>query len=272
MVTIVIVAAIFVVIHNYQSLISQTNQFSFEWENIQLTKSKFILCFSCTMVKVCDFDELKEYTYSTDDGGDDFISHDDYLVMQQPEVAESVRMPDDYILEHSAISLPTARKSEIPRLLRNAPNILPPTDRFSDKYMPPKPCKQPDVILNGIFNALPVLLDEKYFKFNKDSDSEQMNAMAVDRFNNLNASSSSSGNSGYRFRKLDGSSKTSNSTQDNRKYGLTLSSDDESADDNIKIASDSKNDSTNAAVKNKKQTQIWYNPRQIYDMKRGMKH
>lgn len=220
-------------------------------------------------ISLCDFEELKEYTYSTDDGGDDFISHDEYIVMQQPEVPVSVPMPDDYIDEHSTIDFPSSKDGEISRLLRNTPGIVPPVDRFSHRYVPPKPTKQPAVILNAIVNSVPVFLDEKYFKFHKDSDSERMNAMVVDQFNNLNASSSSSGRSGYHTRKLDGSSNNSNSTQDNEKYRLTLSSDDESEEGNLKITSNSKNGSSNAAVKNEK---VWYNPRQIYDMKRGMKH
>lgn len=177
----------------------------------------------------CDIDVFLQ---STDDG---FMSPDEYMQAIEPPVQKDIPMPEEYIIAHSTIDVQESNEGEITRLLRTAPGILPPVDRFSNTYKKPEPSKQPEVIVNRKGDKIPIILNGDFFGFNKNPQVEEMtNAIK----NNLNASS---GGSGRRNGLRSSASSNNNSFDEHDKRILTLISDDDGSDeDNCNVRSNIK--------------------------------
>lgn len=207
--------------------------------------------------RISDFEDYKDCVFSTDDGDDDFISHDAYSPETQPQFEQSTRDP---LLEclaegHSANGTTQSNGSSLPKLLSTTPGILPGGHSFPHNYeLRPDTEEYPKVIMDGFYNSVPVILSEDYFKFKKNSETDIMNSIIQNSFNNLNASNSNSSSNGRR----------------NHCLGNFGSS---SSDDNTKVNDEYKNHSnktvqTKDTNENKKR---YYNAFEIYQMNRHKK-
>lgn len=182
----------------------------------------------------------------------DYISIEEYMKTSEPVPDENIRIPKEFDIP---ITEPTdfVKDGEISRLLRNTPNILPPVDNFGKNYVPPKPVKQPEVIFT---DKIPIFLDAKYFKFNK-SNEEQLNE-------NVNKKVNEKVN------------KKVNETQKGKSSWISFSDDDdEDNNDDTKAAEliqrcqIDEHETKETKEKPKKPVQRYYNPFEVYMMKRG---
>lgn len=235
-----------------------------------------------TDYQICD---LAEFLDDNDGSGP---SPDEFLA-STPHVEETIQIPEDDIFRNAIID--TSEKvieGEISKMLRIAPGILPPVDRFPKSYKPPKPTKQPDFIPTDRFNKIPILLDEKYFKFQLDDDDdiESVNQNIREIMNNLDGGGSGSGNGNgksigpsSRSRKnraniSDVSNQSNSNSEAFEKRFLNVFCNDTSDEDNCNVRANSsshQNDQKKLPQETVKQVQQYYNARQLYDLKRGKK-
>lgn len=237
--------------------------------------------------QVCDLDEFLE-------NDAEFMSPDEFLASLPPQVEESVEIPEELIFHHSMLNeSEKIVEGEITQMLRIAPGILPPVDSFPKSYKPEKPTKLPDVIEN---DRIPILLNEKYFKFhdNDDNDNEALDdheEIARKIVNNLDGGGSS--NSNGNRKKIGRSSRSNrdrasgiikgdsnrskNSSDDIEKRFRNVFINDTSDEDNCNVySSPDSNTQDNPMAQQQQQTvkpqqQQYYNAWQLYEMKRGKK-
>lgn len=116
---------------------------------------------------------------------------DEFMPSLEPHLTDDTnQMPQKYIFQHSTIeSSGKVNESEITKMLRITPGVLPPVDRFPKSYQPPKPLKLPAFIPADERNKIPILLDEKYFKFqhnvNDDDEKKSDNKSVFGMLNDL---------------------------------------------------------------------------------------
>lgn len=222
---------------------------------------------------------------------DDMASIEEYM-KQKPTANEYIPMPDSLI---GACAVKPAKEGETTRLLRTAPCILPPVDRLPASYMPEE-LKQPKYIPNGLGKGIPIFLDEDYFKFSSNEETEHMKLNVINKLNDLDrsersrcsssASISSASTNGSRNGKAIKNNSDNNNNNDssgssaefNRRFSAVFGSG--SQDD------DSFNGMAKAKVSDRKKSvpqqnwrpdpqpnarshQRYYNPRELYELKRG---
>lgn len=193
--------------------------------------------------------DLNEYLAANDGP---MTQDDEFMQSIKPHVDDTIQMPEKYIFQHSMIDTPgKVVESEITKLLRITPGILPPVDQFPKSYKPPKPVKLPDFIPKGKQNKIPILFNEKFFKLQHDGDeskNERKNVCGI--MNNLDCAGGG-GNKKFigrniqnRVKGIDssGSSRTHASIEVLEKYFHTVFCDDTSDEDNCNV--DSSADST----------------------------
>lgn len=147
-------------------------------------------------------------------------------------------------------------------MLRDLPGILPPAMDFPKSYVQPKPLKQPDIILN---DRIPIMLSEKYFKFDADPVGE-----TTDVSNCTDGDDEKNGNnsSGYNGRnaKVASAGKT-----DYKRQFWTVFGDSDFDEIPVKEMQRCTIAEGEQAPVTKKPTQRYYTPYEIYMKKRGNK-
>lgn len=247
--------------------------------------------------QLCSLEELLE-------NDDEFMSPDAYMQSLQPDVEEPILVPEEHIYQNSMQHEPQKIvEGEITQMLRMAPGILPPVDSFPKSYKPPKPAELPDFIPHDRHNKIPILLNEKYFKFHASDDESRDDAAVIDQVNqnvreivnNLdghgsgitNGNRKNVGRSDRGGRRNcasssinDGNSQPHSSHDDFEERFRSAFCDDtsESDEDNCNVRGSP--GSTSHGIQEahetgqpaqKQQQQCYYNARQLYDMKRGKK-
>lgn len=207
---------------------------------------------------------------------DEFMSPDEFMESMKPiEIDETIQIPEEHIFQHSTIDeSEKVVEGEITKMLRIAPGILPPVDCFPKSYKPPKPAKQPDFIPNDRFNKIPILLDEKFFKFTFDDDNEIESVREV--VNNLDGNSSANGTGksiGSRSRSHQNRASRISNESAFEKCFLNVFTNDASDEDNCNVQSspDSSSHPNQLPQATVKPAQQYYNARQLYELKRGKK-
>lgn len=184
------------------------------------------------MVELDEFDCL----YDQNDSNQ-HISIEEYMETTEPVPEELIRIPDEFVVQVGATE-PTeyVKDGEISRMLRNTPNILPPVECFGKNYKPPKPLVQPDVIMT---DTIPIFLHSKYFQFPKEDSDESSTVYGKKSWTTF-----------------------SDSEEDNSKVSTELMRRCQIAEGEPKVTN----------TKQQKPEQKYYNPREIYMMKRGNKN
>lgn len=230
--------------------------------------------------------DLDEFLAAQQDG---FESPDEFMQRFQPEIEQTIQMPEEHIYQSSVNG--TSGKiveGEITRMLRTAPGILPAVDRFPKSYKPPKPSEQPDFIPQDRFNKIPILLSSKYFNLDGDDNDNEIEVVSQNVrniVNNLSGSGKGNGNEKSTGRssrsnkncasgRSDGSNRSSSSTDELEKRFKTVFCNDAISDEdncNVRSSSDSSSHQNPIPQEAAKPAQQYYNARQIYEMKRGKK-
>lgn len=148
--------------------------------------------------RVCSLEEIMENMNDCDDDG--FLQPEEYVPSSLPVLEETI--PDDFFDENDIASTPSVYKEgDISKLLNELPNCLSDGNGFPKSWhKAPKPRKHPDIILD---DKIPILLSEKFFKFNNMP--EQHSAIA-------SCSNGNSSNMGQRFPTVFSDSDEDNST------------------------------------------------------------
>lgn len=224
---------------------------------------------------------------------EDFLAADDGFksieIMESmlPQSEPTIQIPEEQIFQRSTIDASEkVVEGEITKLLRTAPGILPPVDRLPKSYKLPKMPKQPDFIPNDRFNKIPILLDEKYFKFGDEDDLNENVRAIVNNLNDCGGNDviGNNNNNNKRSSRSDrmqascssnGSNQSSSSNEALVKRFQTVFCDDQdtSDEDNCNVLSSpdlstQQNQMQQAQIK---PAPTYYNARQIYEMKRGKK-
>lgn len=113
---------------------------------------------STSEYRVCSLEEMME---NMDDGDDDgFLQPEEYVPTSLPVLEETI--PDD-TFDDIASTPSVYKEGDISKLLNELPNCLSDGNGFPKSwYKPHKPRKHPDIILD---DRIPILLSEKFFKF-----------------------------------------------------------------------------------------------------------
>lgn len=109
----------------------------------------------------CDID-IEEMWDVDDDENNEYISINEYIQSVEALPEESIKIPEEYQDLSPMDSSDVCKNGDISRMLQSVPGILPAVDRFPPNYIPPTPEEQPDIIIN---DRIPILLHEKYFTF-----------------------------------------------------------------------------------------------------------
>lgn len=239
---------------------------------------------------------------------DEFITPDAYLQSLQPDIDETIPIPEEHIYQNSMqFESQKPVEGEITQLLRITPGILPPVNSFPKSYKPSKPAKLPDYIPNDRHNKIPILLNERYFKFHDGGDESRDDAAVIDRVNqnvreivnNLDGNGSGSNNGNRKNvgrtdrggRHNCGSSSINDGNNqphsnlddfEERFRSAFLDDTSESDEDNCNVRDGpdttthetqktSETQPTVQPAQKPQQPQQYYNARQLYELKRGNK-
>lgn len=226
--------------------------------------------------------ELEEFLKNDDE----FMSPDEFMELRKPKIQETIEMPEEHIFQCAKVDITQKfAEGEITRMLRIAPGILPPTDNFPKSYKPPKPAKLPAFIPVDRHNRIPILLDEKYFRFSSDDDddddTESVKQSVRDAVNNLNGSSNGNHKRHGRSKRLnvatnsssgikDGSNPSHYDNEDLEKRFSTVGLSD---DDNCNVQSNPVSSFYQMPQTTQESAECeYYNAHQLYEMKRGKKY
>lgn len=225
--------------------------------------------------------ELDEFLVDINDG---FISPDEYMESIKPKIEETIQIPEAEIFQNSTIdNAEKVVEGEITKMLRIAPGILPAVDCFPKSYKPPKPANLPEFIPCDRYNKIPILLDEKFFKFGHDGDDviKTVNQNVRETVNNLDGGGNvnvngngKSKNSQNRTSKINGGgNQSSASSEALAKRFFNVFCSDTSDEDNCNVRSSPNPPSHQKQVPQEtvKPVQEYYNARQLYELKRGKK-